>query len=482
MKKIAKYMSYILLLAFVASSMESCMLGRKYKSPELNLPDSLGSSEYSNDSLLFADLDWWEVYSDTTLQNLIAATLENNKDMRIAAERVQELAQLKRIDNAAMLPQFGANVYAEPEWDNYGGNDPGTSHEYGVKLQLGWELDLWGKLRWARQQGLAEYLESVEAKRSLQMTLIAEVAQAYFELAALDNELEIVQRTLITRQEGVRQAKIRFEGGLTSETSYQQSQVELANTATLVPELKHKITQKENEIALLAGRYPGHIERSLLDSAMLLPERLPVGLPSELLMRRPDVRAAEQALIAANAAVGIAYTDRFPRISLTGDYGLESDMVRNILSSPYSLVNFDILAPIFGFNAKRAKYRAQQHAYEQECARYEKKVLSVFQEVSDAIAGYNSAREARRLKKNLEMSSRKYVDLARLQYINGVINYLDVLDAQRQYFDAQIGLSNAIRDEYISLVTLYKALGGGWQAWMPKDNDAQTAEIVETGE
>ena len=440
-------MSYILLLAFVASSMESCMLGRKYKSPELNLPDSLGSSEYSNDSLLFADLDWWEVYSDTTLQNLIAATLENNKDMRIAAERVQELAQLKRIDNAAMLPQFGANVYAEPEWDNYG-----------------------GKLRWARQQGLAEYLESVEAKRSLQMTLIAEVAQAYFELAALDNELEIVQRTLITRQEGVRQAKIRFEGGLTSETSYQQSQVELANTATLVPELKHKITQKENEIALLAGRYPGHIERSLLDSAMLLPERLPVGLPSELLMRRPDVRAAEQALIAANAAVGIAYTDRFPRISLTGDYGLESDMVRNILSSPYSLVNFDILAPIFGFNAKRAKYRAQQHAYEQECARYEKKVLSVFQEVSDAIAGYNSAREARRLKKNLEMSSRKYVDLARLQYINGVINYLDVLDAQRQYFDAQIGLSNAIRDEYISLVTLYKALGGGWQAWMPKDN------------
>lgn len=464
MKRILKYTAYAALLFWVAAAMGSCVLGKKYKSPELGLPERISGTDYNNDSLLFTDLKWCEVYTDTTLQNLITATLEHNKDMHIAASRVRELAHLRRIDNAAMLPQIGGTVYADQDWENYGGNDPDPSLELGAKLTLGWELDLWGNLRWARRKGIAEYLGSVETQRALQMTLIAEVAQAYFELTALDNELAIVRRTLATRQEGVRQAKLRFEGGLTSETSFQQSQVELASTATLVPELIRKVTAKENEISLLAGRYPGQIRRSVLASAMSLPEELPVGLPSGLLLRRPDVRAAEQSLIAANAAAGMAYTDRFPRIRLTGAYGFENDQLSTFLQSPYGLLTGTLTAPIFQFNAKRAKYRAQQQAYEQECARYEKKVLAVFGEVSDAITGYNSAREARQLKINLEQASRKYVELARLQYINGVINYLDVLDAQRKYFDAQIGLSNAIRDEYVALVLLYKALGGGWEA------------------
>lgn len=474
-----RYGAYVAATLLIAVGMCSCMLGRHYSSPDLNLPDSADSMADDNDSLLIADLAWWEVYSDTTLQNLIESTLANNKDMRIAAERVQELAQLRRVDNAALLPDVGVNAYAEPEWDNYGGNDPATSHEYGLKLQLGWEIDLWGRLRWQRQEGIAEYLESVEMQRALQMTLIAEVAQAYFELVALDNELAIVRQTLATRQEGVRQAKLRFEGGLTSEVAYQQSQVELASTATLVPELVSAITEKENEISFLAGRYPGRVERAKFDSAMLLPDNLPEGLPSELLMRRPDVRAAEQSLIAANAAVGVAYTDRFPRISLTGAYGLESSRVGDILRSPYGIIDGNILAPIFNFGARRARYRAQLHAYEQELARYEQTVLSVFQEVSNAITGYNSARETRILAENLERAALKYVELAQLQYINGVINYLDVLDAQRQYFDAQIGLSNAVRDEYVALVMLYKALGGGWQTGTMAEREASTEQSGE---
>lgn len=468
-KRIFHYALNALLYAAVVTVMASCVLGKKYQSPDLNLPDHIegATAENANDSLLFADMKWWEVYADTTLQNLITATLENNKDLVIAAERVQELAQLRRIDNAAMLPSLNANVYAEPEWENYGGDNPKTSHEFGAKLQLSWELDLWGNLRWERRKGIADYLASVEAQRALQMTLVAEVAQAYFELVALDNELAIVRQTLATREEGVRQAKLRFESGLTSETSFQQSKVELASTATLVPELERKVAAKEHEIALLAGRYPSSVERADFDSSERLPEHLPVGLPSELLLRRPDVREAEQALIAANAAVGVAYTDRFPRIRLTGTYGLESGTVQTLLQSPYALIGGDLLAPLFAFNAKRAKYRAAQHAYKQEVARYEKTVLTVFQEASDAIVRYNSAREARELKKNLEQASLKYVELARLQYINGVINYLDLLDAQRKYFDAQIGFSNAVRDEYIALVLLYKALGGGWGQVMP---------------
>lgn len=462
--KIASY-------AAVALTMASCVLGKKYQSPDLHLPDRIaGATEAeSNDSLLFADMKWWEVYADTTLQHLISATLENNKDLVIAAERVQELAQLRRIDNAAMLPAIGADIYAESEWENYGGDNPKTSPEYNATLTFSWELDLWGRLRWERRKSIAEYLASVEAQRALQMTLVAEVAQAYFELVALDNELAIVRQTLATREEGVRQARLRFESGLTSETSYQQSKVELASTATLVPELIQQVAAKEHEIALLAGRYPSPVERAGFDSSERLPDHLPVGLPSELLRRRPDVREAEQALMAANAAMGVAYTDRFPRIRLTGDYGLQSDVVQTILRSPYAIINGDLLAPLFAFNAKRAKYRAAQHAYKQEVARYEKTVLTVFQEASDAIVRYNSAREARELKKNLEQASLKYVELARLQYINGVINYLDLLDAQRKYFDAQIGFSNAVRDEYIALVLLYKALGGGWGQMMPEE-------------
>ena len=295
------------------------------------------------------------------------------------------------------------------------------------------------------------------------MTLIAEVARAYYELIALDNELSIVRQTLETRKEGVHQARLRFEGGLTSETSYQQAQVELATTATLIPELERRIAVKEHEIALLAGEYPDRIARQAMDPAATMPEHLPVGLPSELLRRRPDVRRAEQALEAAYAAVGVAYTDRFPRIQLSAAIGVENDLLSSLFSSPYSFVSGAIAGPVFGFGKKRARYQAQQAAYRQECRRYEKTVLTVFKEVSDAIVTYDSSLRASELKRNLERAARSYVELARLQYLNGVINYLDVLDAQRRYFDAQIGLSNALRDQRLARVQLYKALGGGWE-------------------
>ncbi len=465
-RTIIRYALGIALCLAAGTAFSSCMLGKKYKSPELDLPEYL--VEGDSGSLVLADLRWWELYADTALQSLIRQTLDNNRDLLAAAGRIRELAALKRIDNAALLPTLDGRVYADREYENYRGESPGGhDSEMGAKLQFSWEIDLWGNLRWARRQSMAEYLGSVEAQRALQMTLIAETAQAYFELTALDNELAIVRQTYATRQESVHQAKLRFEGGLTSETAYQQAQVELSSTATLIPELVRKIAAKENEIALLTGNYPKEIVRAPMDSTISLQESLPVGLPSELLKRRPDVRQAEQALIAANAAVGMAYTDRFPRIKLTGAYGLEGDAINTILRSPYGLIAGNLTTPLFAFNAKRARYRAQQAAYEQECNRYEQKVLTVFKEVNDAIVSYNSAREARVLKSDLEQASKKYVELARLQYINGVINYLDVLDAQRKYFDAQTGLSNAIRDEYTALVQLYKALGGGWDPALP---------------
>lgn len=446
---------YIAVYSALAAVCFSCMSGRKYQRPDLRLPEHLAA-----DTLAWEDPGWMQVYSDTLLQNLITSALADNKDMLIAAARITELGHLKRISNAALLPSTGMKVYADRELEDYGGDNFSRSDGFEGKLTVSWEIDLWGNLRWARQKDIAQYLQSVEAQRALQMSLVAGVAQAYFELVALDNELEIVEQTLSTREEGVRQAQLRFEGGLTSETSYQQAQVELASTAALIPELKRLIRAKENEISLLCGRYPGAVERT--DRRLDIPDRLPGGLPSELLLRRPDVLGAEQALMAANASVGIAHTDRFPRLSLTATYGRESDVLSEFLKSPYTLLAGNLAGPLFSFNAKRAKYRAAQAAYEQACRQYEKKVLEVFMEASDAITGFNTIREERELQQNLERAAYEYVRLARLQYINGVINYLDVLDAQRKYFDAQIALSNAVRDERIALVKLYKTMGGGW--------------------
>ncbi|MCP9612275.1 efflux transporter outer membrane subunit [Coprobacter sp. LH1063] len=458
-KSIKKYIIGIVIV-FVCVGMFSCKVGKKYTRPELNLPAAL--VEGGKDTVTYADMKWWEVYTDTTLQSLIRKALEYNKDMLIASARIKEMAAMKRISLANLLPQIDGTIYAEREMENYGGNNPDNANSFEGKLLFSWEIDLWGNLRWAREKSIAEYMQSIEAQRALKMTLIAEVAQAYFELVALDNELTIVRQTLANRQEGVRLAKLRFDGGLTSETSYQQAQVELARTATLVPELEQSIALKENDIAFLVGEYPHTIVKNIVHREIQLPDYLPVGLSSELLKRRPDIRQAEQQLIAANAQVGISFTDMFPRITLTGKYGLESPSLSDFLKSPYGFMSGTLLNPIFEAGKNIARYKAQRYAYEQECYRYEKSVLSAFREVNNAIVNFNKIKEVYVSRKKLEEAAKSYVDLAQLQYINGVTRYLDVLDAQRLYFDAQIGLSNAIRDERIAIVYLYKALGGGW--------------------
>lgn len=453
-------MRYFLGTVLTVFLLASCKVGKSYVRPEMQLPDSLSAGQ---DSVSMADRQWTEIYTDSTLRALIDRALEHNKDMLIAAARVKEMAAQKRISIANLLPQLNGKVSAERELENYGGHDRDYSNTYQAKALLSWELDLWGNLRWKKVTAVADYLKSVEAQRALRMTIVAEVARAYYELVALDAELDIVRRTQEAREEGVRLARIRFEGGLTSETSYQQAQVELARTATLVPDLERRISLKENDLAFLAGEFPGRLARSRFLTDMKVPPTLPVGLSSALLERRPDVRAAEQSLIAQHAQVKVAYTNMFPRLTLTGQFGLESDVLKQFLESPYALFNGLIATPLFNMGKNRAALKAQKAAFEAEVHSYEKAVLTAFKEARNAIVDFHKIQEVYELRLKLERSAKNYVDLAQLQYINGVINYLDVLDAQRGYFDAQIGVSNAIRDELIAVVNLYKALGGGWQ-------------------
>ncbi len=451
---------YIMLIV-LALLFSSCKIGKKYTKIELDMPQYY--SEYSNDTTSFSDMKWWEIYADSNLINLIDSTLKNNKDMKIATAKVKEIAALKRIDVANFFPQINGSAYAQNEGLNYGGDDYGNDFEFGVKANISWELDLWGNLRWSKEKGVAEYLSTIEGQRALMMSLVAEVAENYFDLMALDNELRIVKQTLIAREEGVKLAKVRFEGGLTSETSYQQAQLEYAMTATLIPDLERKITIKENEILKLAGTYPTVVERVKYHNNFILPDSIPLGLPSDLLERRPDVKMAEQKLIAANASVGVAYTNMFPRVALNTNVGFETDEFNTMLSSPMFFIGANLMSPIFNMGKNRAKHKAQQYAYEQECYRYEKVVISAFYDVMNAIVEFNKIKDIYHTRLMVEQSAKATMELAQLQYINGVIGYLDVLDAQRNYFNAQISLSNAYRDKQITMVKLYKALGGGWE-------------------
>lgn len=454
-------MKKYLLIIMSALLLSSCKIGKKYTKPEFDMPNVFVA--YTQDSSCFADMKWWDIYADTNLRNLIDYTLENNKDMKIAVAKVKEMAARKKINNADFFPQINANVYGQDEKLNYQGNYS-TPHdiEYGLKANISWELDLWGNLRWANDAAIAEYVSTIEGQKALMMSLIAEVAEIYFELIALDNELLIVKQTLSAREESVRLAKIRFEGGLTSETSYQQAKLEYAKKATLVPDLEKKIAIKENEILALSGCFPRRVVRTETLTNLVLPDTIPAGLPSQLLERRPDVRKAEQKLIAANAKVGVSYTNMFPKIALTSNLGFETDKFATLLSSPMFFISSNLLSPVFSFGKNKAKYKAQLAVYEQECYNYEKVVLSAFYDVMNALVEFDKMKEIYETRLLLEQSAKVTMDLAQLQYINGVIGYLDVLDAQRNYFDAQISLSNAYRDKQITMVKLYKALGGGY--------------------
>ena len=439
-----------------------CSAVKECKSPELNLPERVADME--PDSLTIADIAWWEFYGDENLRHIIECTLANNKKLLAAASRVEQLQYLYGVSKANRLPNLQFVAPFNNETNDYWEGKPLRDPELGLKLSIRWELDFWGNLRWAKRKSGAEYEATVEDERAMRMTLVAEAATAYYRLMALDNELEIVRRTLVTRREGLQLAKIRYEGGVTSEIVYQQAQVEYATTAALIPNLEYGIEVTENALALLMGEYPNREimrSRGLDDGEM--PERFPVGVPSELLQRRPDVRASEQKLQAAMAAVGVAYADRFPRMTIDLTGGVENDRFRGLLRSPFSYVAETLTAPIFGFGRKKAKYKASVAAYDEARLNYEQKVLEVFKEVDDAVASYESARSAAVLKGRQLEAAQKYDMLTHRQYAVGSILSLDMLDAQRRYLEAQIGYNNAIRDEHLAMVQLYKVLGGGWQ-------------------
>lgn len=445
--------------------MSSCSGTKNLTRANIDMPASYMTGKDSipaTDTLTLADVKWWEFYSDPTLTAILRTALENNRDILKAAAKVEQMRALYGVAKADLFPQIGANVAYSYETNKYNGGKTTTDPEYDLKFPISWEINLWGSMFQAKNAGQARFMASVEDYRAMRMSLIAEVATAYFKLLSLENELSIVRQTLKTREEALHLAKIRFEGGLTSETIYQQAKVEYSSTASLIPDLELRVTSMRNSLTTLMGEYPREaFENRDIVFDTDFADKLPAGIPSELLKRRPDLRAAEQRLRAAMADVGVSYADRFPSFRIGFTPGWENDGLKDFFKSPFTYTIGQITGTIFDFGRKKRKYEAAIASYDQSRYDYEKAVITAFTEVNTSLTAYNKYRENLRVKTELRDAAAKYVQLAWVQYRGGH-SYLDVLDAQRRYFEAQIGVNNALLNEYLALVNLYKTLGGGW--------------------
>lgn len=456
------FLKYAIAITVLVPLLWGCSGTKNLTAARVDMPAEFTAGVKSVDSMSIADMKWWEFYTDTTLTAIMRVALDNNRDLLKAAARMEQMRQLYGVAKSDLLPQVGVNVGYSYETNNYGGSGTTRDPEFDLKLPISWEVNLWGSLFHARKAGKARYEASVEDYRAMRMLLIAEVASTYFKLISLENELAIVRQTLHTREEALDQARRRFEGGLTSETVYQQAKVEYSTTASLIPALELRVTSMRNSLTTLMGEFPRdsfELPKTLRSD---LDENLPAGVPSDLLKRRPDLRAAERRLSAAMSDVGMSYADRFPSLRIGFTPGLENDALAGFLKSPFTYTVANITGSIFDFGKRKRKYQAAIAVYDQSRYDYEKAVIGAFTEVNTSLAAYNRYRENHKVKKELCDAALKYVHLAWLQYRGGNLNYIDVLDAQRRYFEAQIGVNNALRDEYLALVNLYKSLGGGW--------------------
>jgi outer membrane protein, multidrug efflux system len=459
-----------LVLAVFSFLLLACAMGPDYSRPDIPTSDSFRMAEDSKDLPSLANMPWWELYRDEELQRLIRIALEENKDLKRAVASIDEFqARLftARMDFVPQLSATGNLPLARTGGFLFPGF-PSAFNKYG-QGSLSWELDIWGRIRRANEAGLADLLAQEENRRAT-LQIVGGVAQAYFDLRQFDMQLEIAKRTLLAWEESVRIGQARLRQGMINKLDVDQFEAERENASARIAELKRQMVQKENELSVLLGRNPSQIARGRSLTEQMMPPVVPAGLPSELLQRRPDVVQAEQQLVASTARIGVAKAERFPKLSLTGILGVASPTLTDIVSPG---TTFGVLAPVLTgplLNAQTLGF--QQQAVEaqakQAVAQYEQTILVAFREVEDALVGVSTAREQAAAQERQVNALRSALHLASLRYKGGLANYLDVLIAQRSLFEAELALAATHRLHLVSVVQLYKALGGGWSPEMDR--------------
>src|SRR5437867_3175372 len=461
---------------FTAVFFAGCAIGPNYQRPATSAPTSFRAvaATTANDSESLADLKWWEVFKDEKLQALEREALAQNYDLRDAAARVEAASAALGVTRSNQFPNVAANADISTIRASRNGATalpasfvPSQNRTFGAATLslLSFEVDIWGRLRRSTEAARANLLSAQENRKAVMTTLVSEVAAAYFSLRELDYQLEISQRTLATRQESLELIRNRQLGGVATLLELRQAEQLVYTAAETIPALQQAIEQTENQISLLLGRNPGDVARGLSLTEQQMPPDVPAGLPSALLERRPDIRASEQILIAANAQIGVAKAAYFPQISLTGFLGGQDSQLSNLFGGSSGVWNFTPQAtqPIFTAGRLKSNVQLSQALRNTALIQYEKTIQTAFTEVSNALIAHQRVRESRLQQELLVAALQDRTRLAYVRYRGGVDTLLNALDADRDQFQAELTLTQIRRNELLSVVQLYKALGGGWQ-------------------
>jgi outer membrane protein, multidrug efflux system len=460
-------MKKFLLLA-IAVSLSGCAVGPNYKRPAANTPtDYRGEMPAQPATASLGNEKWWDVYQDPVLTQLIHTALQQNYDVRIAATRVLEAQAQLGIVRANQFPSasVGAGVFSQ---QNAKVSSVFPAYEVNagqINLSAIWNLDFWGKYRRQTEAARAELLATDWGRQAVISSLVANVATAYFQLRALDAELEIAKRTLGSRQQSLQLTRVLLTHGSASDLDVSQSEQLVYTASETIPDLERQIQQQENLLSILLGQNPGSIPRGRALTEQPVPESVPAGLPSELLERRPDVREAEANVMASNAQIGVAKAAFFPSLSLTGTGGLESNVLHNFLQQPSQTwsAGFNITQPIFEGGALRSQLRLARAQWQESVLSYEQTVQDALQHVSNALVAYQKDRAFREQQELLVQAAERSDRLSLILYRNGGGSYLQVLTNDTNYFSAELNLVDAQLNERLALVQLYQSLGGGWQ-------------------
>ena len=449
--------------------LSACMVGPKYRRPVVKTPDTFrdlaDNPQIKAQSASYADLPWWQVFKDAQLQELIRTALRHNYDLEIATERINAARAQLAVRRSSLFPQLQAGANFS------GGKDNNIQTKYNFLTLVGdaaFQLDFFGRLRRATEASRAELLATETARQTVILTLVSELANDYFTLLQLDLQLQITHKTVATQTDSVKLTKLRLEHGVATKLDVLQAQQVLDTANAQIPDLERQIAQVENAISILLGDYPQGVPRGLSLVEQELPPEVPPGLPSSLIARRPDIREAEQILVAANAEIGVAKAQFFPQIALTasagGSFG-RSSAFTSLSPTQIGVWSYgtEVAQPIFTGGALRGNLHLAESQHQQALLEYRQTIQRAFGDVSDALIGYDKLHQVRVRQENTVADLKESVRISILRYKGGTTAYLEVLDSQRSLYGAELSLASARADEFHSLVQLYRALGGGWQ-------------------
>lgn len=468
----------VVVLSLALVLIAGCAVGPDYQRPGISTPAGFrGDTNGVASTNSFADLGWWEVFEDPTLRQLIGLALTNNKDVRLAAARIEESRAEFKIARAELFPFLSGNAAYERNRTSELGSPPSPSSvknpsdRFSLEGGVSYELDFWGRIRRLSEAARAQLLASEASRQTVMSSLVADVATAWLNLRDLDTQLDIARRTLASREKSQQLVESRHAQGVVGRLDVRQSEVLVATAARAIPDVEQAIAITENRLSLLLGQNPGDIPRSPSLTHFAVRADVPAGLPSQLLERRPDLRQAEQQLVAANAEIGAAKAAFFPQVTLTGNYGQISAEVSDLFKGAANTWSFapHITVPIFTGGQLSGQYEASKARRDAALITYEQAIQSAFADVANALITRTKSCESREQQEKLTAALRDAAGLANDRYRGGVTSYLEVLDTERQLFDAERALAQARRDELLAVVQIYLALGGGWQLDGPNE-------------